>query len=395
MSDISNQQVLDRAAPRGLLSTTILALGTFAVGTDAFVLAGFLPAIAGALHVPVGTAGQAVTVFAVAYAALSPGIATVTAHLPRRTLLVGALVVLALANVASALAPTFPVLLLARVLAAAGAAAYTPGAGAVSAALVPPALRARALAMVVGGLTIATAVGVPLGGLAARDMGWRTALLLVAALGAAAAAGVAATMPALPGSPRVPLRTRLAVLRRRGVRTVLPLTVLGMTACYTLYAYSLPALGAVRIDPAAAVWMLVLYGVGAIVGNFLAGIGTDRCGPARVLGVGYTVMALGLGAFAWAATPAGPHGPVLIALLMLAWGASSWCQTPAQQHRLIAAAPTEAPLVVGLNASAIYIGIALGTALGGVSLRWGIPLTAGVGAALAVVAGLFLATTKH
>ncbi|KDN81098.1 hypothetical protein KCH_71920 [Kitasatospora cheerisanensis KCTC 2395] len=104
-------------------------LGTFAVGTDAFVTAGFLPAMAGALHVSTATAGQSVSLFAGVYALASPLLAVATARLPRRTLLVAALVLLTAANALSALAPTYAVLLVGRVLAALGAAAFTPTAG--------------------------------------------------------------------------------------------------------------------------------------------------------------------------------------------------------------------------------------------------------------------------
>jgi len=167
---------------RGLSSTIVLATGTFAVGTDAFVVTGFLPEMARTLDVSPQAAGQSVTVFAVAYAVLSPVLATLTARVPRRVLLVCALVVLGLANIGSALAPSYGVLVATRVLAAFGAASYTPNAGAAAAALVRPAQRARALAIVLGGLTAATAVGVPLGNLAERAVDWRSVLGLVAAL---------------------------------------------------------------------------------------------------------------------------------------------------------------------------------------------------------------------
>jgi predicted MFS family arabinose efflux permease len=149
----------DAAPRRGLGATAVLALGTFAVGTDAFVLAGFLPATAASLGVSTAAAGQAVTVFAAGYAMLSPVLATVTARLPRRKLLAGALLVLAVANLGSALSPDLPMLLTARVLAAAGASAFTPNAGAVSSAMVRPELRARALAIYLG-----IGVGTLLGG---------------------------------------------------------------------------------------------------------------------------------------------------------------------------------------------------------------------------------------
>ncbi|MFI6284914.1 MFS transporter [Streptomyces sp. NPDC051018] len=380
---------------RGLSSTLILALGTFAVGTDAFVVAGFLPSMAAELNVSQAAAGQSITVFAVAYAVLSPVLATLTARLPRRTLLVGALLVLALGNVGSALAPSLPVLIATRVVAAAGAAAYTPAAGAVGAGLVRPELRARALSVVIGGLTVATAMGVPLGSLASRTFGWRTALCLVAALSLLAAAGIRLSMPALPGAPPQhggPLRARLAVLRRPAVLTVLPLTVLGMGAAYTAYAYSVPALRGAGVPALWVVWMLVLYGMGAVTGNFLVGYGTDRWGPVRVLWIGYAVMAASLAGLGLLAAADVSLVAVAGALVLL-WGGSSWSQTPPQQFRLIAAAPAEAPVVVSLNSSGIYAGIALGTLLGGAALPAGIPAVYGLGAALAVLALVFLLVT--
>ncbi|MFC5831539.1 MFS transporter [Nonomuraea insulae] len=373
----------ESATAHGLGSTTILALGTFAVGTDAYVVAGFLPAMAQSLQVTVAAAGQSATVFAIAYAVLSPILATVLAWMPRRRLLVGALVVLTLANLGSALAPNFPVLMVTRVLAAFGAAAFTPNAGAAASSLVAPAQRAKALAVVVGGLTAATALGVPLGNLAGKALDWRAALGLVAALCAIAAVGVLAIMPALPGAPRIPLRTRLATLRHPGVLAVLPLTVAGMAAGYGLYAFAVPVLRALGAGAGEETWLLFLYGVGAVLGNLLSGTRVDRYGPIRVQTAGYAGLTLTLAAFAWA-TGAGVHWLPLTALLMVAWGATTWFQTPAQQVRLINAAPHETAVVIGLNASALYAGIALGTALGGLLLP------AGASAALAACAGLAL-----
>ncbi|WP_052422864.1 MFS transporter [Nonomuraea candida] len=373
--------------------TLVLGLGTFAVGTDAYVVAGFLPAMARSLEVSESTAGQSATVFAVAYALLSPVLATVAARVPRRTLLTVALVVLALANLGSALAPGYGVLMVTRVVAAAGAAAFTPNAGAVAASLAAPEQRARALAVVVGGLTVATALGVPLGNLADRLLDWRTALGLVAALCALCAAGVWAVMPPLPGGPSVPLRARLAALRHPGVLAVLPLTLGGMMAGYGLYAYAVPLLHALGAAPESEMWLLFLYGVGAVAGNVVAGGAADRYGPVRVLAVGFTALSFTMAAFT-VATGAGLRWLPLTALLMVAWGASTWFQTPAQQLRLISAAPQETAVVVGLNGSVLYLGIALGTALGGLLLPVGPPVALGVSAALAAGCLLYLTATR-
>ncbi|MEV0049278.1 MFS transporter [Saccharopolyspora shandongensis] len=377
---------------RGLTATLVLALGTFAVGTDAFIVAGFLPAMANSLEVTTAAAGQSVTTFAVAYAVLAPVLATATARIPRRALLVAALVLLGIANIGSALAPNLAVLIVSRVLAAAGAAAYTPSAGAVSAALVPVEFRGRALAVVVGGLTVATALGVPLGDLAGEWFGWRAALGLVAALCLLVGVGVYLIMPALPGSARIPLRDRLALLRRRSVMAVLPLTVLGMGASYTVYAYSVPALNAVGVPENSTMLMLFLYGLGAVLGNLLSGYATDHWGPIRVLTCGYLSMTLALALLAWFAWT-GTTPQVAVAISVFAWGASTWTQTPPQQTRLIDAAPQEAAIVVSLNASAIYLGIGAGTLLGGVLLALGPAPIFTAAAAVAALAALYLRIT--
>ncbi|GAB2517532.1 MFS transporter [Nocardia heshunensis] len=382
-----NARVADEStrSSNGLGRTVILAAGTFAVGTDAFILAGFLPELAGALRVSTATAGLAVTVFAATYALGSPVLATLTARLPRRALLVSALLVLGLANLGSALAPTFSILLATRIIAAIGASAFTPNAGAVAAAMVRPEVRARALAVVIAGLTVATALGVPMGDAIGQWLGWRSALATVAGLCLLAALGVAAWVPALPGSPYVPLRTRLAVLRNPAVAKVLPLTVLGMTAAYVVYAYAVPAFGGVGISASSTAWMLAAYGSGAIVGSLFSGYATDRWGATRVLTVGCLTLAAALAVLGWLAAE---HWtvPALVAVLAAAWGGSSFGQSPAQQHRLIAAAPQESGLVVALNASCIYLGIGAGSLLGGVMIGHGVAAMFTLAAVVAVMA---------
>jgi len=144
----------------------LLAIGTFTIGTDAFVVAGILPELATDLDVSVAAAGQLVTAYSLAYAVLAPLGASLTGPLCRRTVLVGALAAFAAGNAVSAAADQYAVLLGGRVLAATGAASFTPQASAVAFALVPERLRARALSVIVGGFTVATVLGIPISTLA-------------------------------------------------------------------------------------------------------------------------------------------------------------------------------------------------------------------------------------
>jgi DHA1 family inner membrane transport protein len=204
-----------------------LALATFAVGTDAFVMAGLLPAIAADLEVSVPAAGQLVTVFALTLAVAAPVLSWLLSPLDRRTALQLALIVFIVGNVVTALSPTYALALLARILTAAGAATITATASSAAVALAPPERRGRAMALVIGGLTLSTALGMPLGNLIG-GIDWRLTLWAVAALGIAAAIGVSATMPQIV-LPATSLTARLAPLRQPKVLTILVVTLLVMT----------------------------------------------------------------------------------------------------------------------------------------------------------------------
>lgn len=374
----------------------VLALGTFAVGTDAFIVSAFLPQMARELAVSSAVAGHSVTAFALAYALLAPVIATLTSAMARRRLLVGSLVLLGVSNIGSALSWSMGALVITRIAAAACAAAYTPNAGAVAAALASPQSRARALAVVIGGLTIATALGVPIGHAVSAALSWRASLALVGFLSFAAAIAVFFLLPPLAGGIKVTLRERLAGLKRPGVLLILPLTVLGMAACYTPYAFTLEVLGALQVPASALTFMLFAYGAGAFAGNFVSGHGTDRVGPLAVLAVTYALMAASLGALAWFDGAPSEGAFTLVAFLMACWGASSWAQSPAQQHRLIASAPDEAPVVVALNSSCIYLGMSIGTTIGGQLIGLGATVLLACGAGLAGMALVYLlATASH
>jgi len=146
------------------LRVLVLALATFAVGTGTFIVTGLLGGVARDLSVSVGTAGHLVTVFAVAFAILSPVLVAATAHVGRRRLLVSASALFALANAAAAAAPTFSLLLLSRVTAAGLAAICTPVATATAAQLAPPEHKGWALSVTIGGISVAWVVGVPSAG---------------------------------------------------------------------------------------------------------------------------------------------------------------------------------------------------------------------------------------
>ena len=368
-----------------------LAVVTFAVGTDSLVIAGLLPAIAGDLRVSVSTAGQLVTVFALTYAFAAPVLAAVTGNLDRRTLLLTALGVFVAGNVLAASSGEFGLVMAARVISALGSAVLTSVAMAAATVVAPAEQRGRALALVTGGTTVATTLGVPIGTLIG-GADWRITMWSVAGLGTVAWICLAVAMPKIELSA-TRLRDRLAPLRDPGVLGILAVTFMILTSGYILYTYIGPVMsGATGGAAWALTAILVAYGVGSILGNVVSGHVTDRFSPVRVLLVGLVVLVVTL-----AVTPlAGVSVPTAM-LWATVWGVAGWLTGLPQQHRLVSRAPQSAPILLGLNVSVLQLGIATGGGIGGLLLQWETPALLGiVSASVAAAALVFtLVTTRR
>ncbi|GAB2549855.1 MFS transporter [Nocardia heshunensis] len=343
-----------------------LALGTFAIGIDAFVTAGLVTPVSNDLGVSTSAAGQLVTVFALSYAVLSPILATATARLSRKRVLLIALSLFVLGNVVTALAGTFALVLASRVIAAAGASMYTPNATAVAAALSSPERRGRAISVVIGGLTVATALGVPIGTWIGGAFSWRATLWLVAALGALALASVAAVVPTVQLPAPARLRERLLPLRDRTIATGLLHAVLLFGGMFTVYTYLAAAMHPATGGSTGRFTILLwIYGLTAVVGSTLGGRLVDRLGSRRIM----PLTLMGAGIVVALIHVSGQHFATAIAWC-IAFGIPGWIWAVAQQYRLVELSPQGSPLLLGLNASAQYFGIALGGAAGGLGLQW-------------------------
>lgn len=373
--------------------TILLAAGAFAVGASAYVVTGVLPEISAETGVSLSVAGQLATAFALAYAVGAPIVATVAGRLGRRTLLVAALLIAALGNLITALAPTYPMLLAGRIVAALGAAAYTPAATMVATSFYPPAQRGRAVAIVFGGLTVALALGVPAGSLLGGPLGFRGVFALVAAAGLLAAVGVRLLVPAVPAPPHVTLRERVAVLSDRTVQVVLLVTVLGVLSVMSVYIYVVPLLAAYTGVTGPAIGaLLTVYGVGALIGNTLGGRAADRFGPRRTLQVVFGAIIVALVTLPLTLTTV--PGAVVA---LLAWSIVTWAFNPPFQSLILDVAGEQGGLALSLNASAIYLGAGLSGMVGGLVVSGpGVQALPLVGAALAVVgAAIFLAGIRR
>jgi predicted MFS family arabinose efflux permease len=209
-----------------------LALGAFALGLDAYVLAGLLPAMARDLATTQALAGLGVALFTAAYAVSAPALAFVAERFSTRWALLAGLALFTLGNVVTALAPSLKVLLAARLLAGVGAGLYSPLAASSAADRVDDAQRGRALAMVLAGLSVGTALGVPVGLLIEVRFGWRWTIALIVLLGVAAAVGVAGRERRFPTVPPLVWRDRLAALHAPFTLATLGVTLWTGIACW-------------------------------------------------------------------------------------------------------------------------------------------------------------------
>jgi len=345
----------------------ILTVGTFAVGTELFVIAGILPSIARDLDVSVPVAGQLVTVFALAYAAGAPLLAAWTENIPRRRILTSSLVGFAVANLLASVAGSFWAMLATRVVAALSSSLFLPSALALAARLAPEGRRGRALAMVMLGLNLATILGVPAGIQVATLFGWRWIFVLVSALSALVAVGVVFLVPEPPAIKGVGLGARFAVLRRSGLGRALALTSATLLSVYVVYTYlAVLVHRSANIGPAGLSGLLLYFGAASTLGAWLGCLLSDRCGSRTVLAVTVGVLALDLVGFSFLS-----GSFASIAVLLTAWGLAGGAFNPAQQSRLVGLVPEASAAALAWNSSAVYLGQALAGIAGGLVLQWG------------------------
>ncbi|MCO6007732.1 MFS transporter [Actinoallomurus purpureus] len=343
----------------------LLMAGTFFIGTDVFVIAGMLPEIGDSLGVSIAAVGQLMTGFAISYALLGPLLSSLLSSRSPRMALPAALGAVAVGNLICAGADSFLVAMLGRVLVAAGASQFTPHASALAAELVPEDRRGKALASVTGGLAMGSVLGVPAGTWAASAFGWRPTLVVLILGTASVAVALSVSLRGVGVlRPSISVRARFATLRTPAIRSVLVLTGVIVTAEYCVYTYVSAVFGDVTHGNGNLLAVLLLsFGLGGVSGNAIAGALMDR--PAgrhivlvAVVGQGVNFLLLPLTSQSFASA--------IIAMAL--WGVTGWMYAAPQQHRLLRLAGPAGPLAMAANSSVIYIGVAIGGAMGGVFL---------------------------
>ncbi|GAA4467370.1 MFS transporter [Phytohabitans houttuyneae] len=372
---------MDAPAPSPSRANLVLAtlfLGMFVIGGTELLAVGVLDLIAADLRVSIPAAGLLVTVYALGLAVGGPVLTAATIRLDKRTVLAGALALFIVSNLVAVLTGSYGLLLVARILTGAFQGLFIAAAFAAGTAVVPPARAGRAMAVVVSGVAVSGAVGVPLGTLVGQALGWRGAFAAATGLAAAALVATLAVVPSVPGAGAGARgQVRSAVAPR--VLAVLALTGLIFASVYAALTYIVPFLQTVTgVSGGLISVFLLAYGAATAAGSFGGGRFADA-DAARALVVGTAGVAGCLLALYLVGAV-----PVLVALALLAVGGFAMGMAPSMQYRVVSLAGPGGAFAQSLPASAANVGIALGSFAGG----------AAVGAfntSAAVIAGLVIA----
>jgi DHA1 family inner membrane transport protein len=344
-----------------------LALAAFAIGTSEFVIVGLLPDLARDLHVSIPGAGLLVTGYALGVVIGAPILAIATARAPRKAALLALIGTYAAGNLLCAIAPTYALLMAARILTALCHGAFFGIGSIVAAEIVPPAKRGQAIAIMFSGLTLANVLGVPAGTALGQVAGWRAAFWCVVVIALAATAVMAWALPTSPRPRPGRLLAEFAVLRKPQVILAMSMSILLSASLFSVFTYITPMLEQVtHLSPRAVTWVLLLFGVGITLGNLLGG----RLGDWRLMPSIAGVLA-GL-ALIMAVFPIALPIPTAAAITVLAWGVLTFAAAAPLQMRVVDTAPEAPNLVATLNQGAFNLGNAGGAWLGGAALGAGL-----------------------
>ncbi|GLW93245.1 MFS transporter [Actinokineospora globicatena] len=360
-----------------------LMLGVFCVGTAEIVISGLLPVVATDLAVTVPDAGLLVTGYALGVTIVGPFVTLLTTRLPRKTLVLLLMGVFALGNVAAVFAPDYDTLMAARILTSLSHGTFVAVAFNLAAMLSPADKQGSAMAKIALGFNLANALGAPLGTFVGQHLGWRATFLAIVVIAGLTVALIALFVPSTLPRPERPekgaLRSEVKVLTQRNLQLAVVITVLAQGAVFTASTYVVPLLMDVSGFSAGTVAaLLVVFGVGAVLGNFAGGKLADghvMRGVTTVLVANVVVLLL-----FWATSTV----PVLSAVGLFLFGAVGFSIIPSLQARIQSVADAAPTLALSVNVSAFNLGNGLGAWLGGAVIDRGF----GVRSVLPAAAGL-------
>ncbi|MEK5027452.1 MFS transporter [Paenibacillus sp. FSL M7-1046] len=364
------------------LSLLCLTLGAFAIGMTEFIIMGLLPNVAHDLGVTIPQAGQLITSYALGVAIGAPILTIFTHRLPQKQLLVILMCIFIFGNAVSVIAPTYTLLIIARILTAFAHGTFLGVGTIIAARLVRPEKRAGAVSVVLAGLTVANIIGVPFGTFIGQQLGWRASFGAITVLGIVSLFGIIRFIPVIVQEQTANLREQVRGLVNPKVLLILLTGALGCGSLFSLFTYITPMLENITgFAEHHVTWILVLFGVGVTIGNIAGGKLADwKLMPSLMVNFG--VLALIISMFTLTL-----HNPLLTILNIFLWGIAAFGIMPGIQLRIMNLAHKAPLLATTSSHSALNLGNAAGAYLGGVAINsFGLSSIPWLAAVLAVLA---------
>ncbi|WP_159614469.1 MFS transporter [Glutamicibacter sp. JC586] len=367
--------------PLGLIA---LAIGAFGIGLTEFVIMGLLPDVANDFAVSEAAAGWLISGYALSVVVGALGLTAATVRLPRKPVLVGLLVLFIVGNSLTALASTYEVAMIGRVIAALCHGAFFGIGSVVASDMVPANKKAGAIAIMFTGLTAANVLGVPFGTLLGQHSGWRSTFWAISGIGVLALVGILVLVPAIKHAAEgISLRKELGAFTSLQVWLSLAVTILGyggMFGAFTYIAYTLTEI--TGFSATTVPWLLMLFGVGLFVGNWIGGRMADKSIDRTLL---FFISALLVVLVLFGFFASNPIATVIALLLMGGFGFGT---VPGLQSRIMQYAGNAPTLASGANIGAFNVGNALGAWAGGLGIAAGLGYTSPIwiGALITLVA---------
>lgn len=329
----------------------------YAVGTNALIMAGIVPAIAEGLNTTEAIAGLGLTVFSLTYALVGPFLPIVLAHFGRRSIMAGGLVLFIGGTVLSGLAPDVTTFMLSRVLVAIAAAAIPPQAAAIAIAISPPGSQGKALGLLSAGVLLSVSTGVPLGSLLGVWLGYAGAFLFLASLGVIGLIGLF-FIPATPRPQKATVREQFAPFRKPAVQALGVVALMFAWCQYSVTTFFSPiVLAASDVDEVEVPLLLVIYGLSGVVAALVGGRLIDRFSGYAVALVGLIAIGILTPLFSIA------HSFAMVAAVVVAWSLAQNVTFPAAQVEMGRLHPANPATAFALFAALVQLGGAIGAAV--------------------------------